>query len=120
MASKHARVHRRIERRRIESARAHRRTGRMLRVWDWPEEMAQDALGGRRWNSAATDCRDNPGAWLMATAKRERSIDCVGWTLIERKHDELAHEFDDLQQSRGPLRSMRRPRYGYRRRTCCA
>jgi RNA polymerase sigma factor (sigma-70 family) len=94
------RVHRRIEAVwRIEAARLIAGLVRMLRDVGLAEEMAQDALVAALEQWPIDGVPDNPGAWLMATAKR-RAIDRLRrLTLIERKHDELAHEFDDLQQA---------------------
>src|SRR5687767_5775375 len=61
--------------------------------------MAQDALLAalEQWPSAGTP--DNPGAWLMATAKH-RAIDSVRrGRMLERKHAGLAHELEELQQT---------------------
>ena len=45
---------------------------------------------------------DNPGAWLMATAKH-RAIDVLRrGTTLERKQQELAHELEQKQQRGGP------------------
>ena len=45
---------------------------------------------------------DNPGAWLMATAKH-RAIDVLRrGTTLERKQQELAHELEQRQQRGGP------------------
>src|SRR5262249_55391576 len=58
------------------------------------EELAQDALVAalERWPDSGVP--DNPGAWLMATAKH-RAIDQLRRRkLLEQKHHELAHDLD--------------------------
>ncbi len=58
------------------------------------EELAQDALVAalERWPESGVP--DNPGAWLMATAKH-RGIDVLRRrTLLERKHEELGRELE--------------------------
>ena len=59
---------------RIESARLIAGLTRMVRDVGLAEELAQDALVAalERWPD--TGVPDNPGAWLMATAKH-RAID---------------------------------------------
>jgi RNA polymerase sigma-70 factor (ECF subfamily) len=75
---------------RIESARLIAGLTRMVRDVGLAEELAQDALvkALERWPE--TGVPENPGAWLMATAKH-RAIDQLRHgTLVARKHDELA------------------------------
>src|SRR5262245_23852840 len=64
----------------------------MVRDVGLAEDLAQDALVAalERWPEAGIP--DNPGAWLMATAKH-RAIDRLRHaTLQERKHEELIRE----------------------------
>jgi RNA polymerase sigma factor (sigma-70 family) len=82
---------------RIESARLIAGLTRIVRDVGLAEELAQDALVAalEQWPKAGVP--DNPGAWLMATAKH-RAIDL--WRrekLLERKHQELGRELE-LQQ----------------------
>jgi RNA polymerase sigma factor (sigma-70 family) len=66
------------------------------------EDLAQDALVAalERWPEAGVP--DNPGAWLMATARR-RAIDTFRrGKLLDRKHAELAHELEELQDAAVP------------------
>lgn len=75
---------------RIESARLIGGLARMLRDVGLAEDLAQEALivALERWPS--TGIPDNPGAWLMTTAKR-RAIDRLRRAkMIERKHAELS------------------------------
>jgi RNA polymerase sigma-70 factor, ECF subfamily len=64
------------------------------------EELAQDALVAALEQWPESGVPDNPGAWLMATAKH-RAIDALrrGATL-ERKREELARELE-LERDRG-------------------
>jgi RNA polymerase sigma factor (sigma-70 family) len=88
---------------RIESARLIAGLARMVRDVGLAEELAQDALvtALERWPE--TGVPDNPGAWLMATA-RNRAIDLLRRDkLLERKHQELGHDLTE-QQDRAPER----------------
>jgi RNA polymerase sigma factor (sigma-70 family) len=79
---------------RIESARLIAGLARIVRDVGLAEELAQDALviALERWPESGVP--DNPGAWLMATAKH-RAIDLLRRkTLAERKHEELGRELD--------------------------
>ncbi|HXR63053.1 MAG TPA: RNA polymerase sigma factor [Rudaea sp.] len=79
---------------RIESAKLIASLARMVRDVGIAEELAQDALvvAIEQWPQSGVP--DNPGAWLMATAKH-RAIDKLRRDqLLERKHAELAHELE--------------------------
>jgi RNA polymerase sigma-70 factor (ECF subfamily) len=93
-------IHRRIDAVwRIESARLIAGLVRMVRDVGLAEELAQDALVAALESWPAGGVPDNPGAWLMATAKR-RAIDQLRrHTLIERKHDELGYEIELHQEA---------------------
>src|SRR5437870_4816611 len=70
----------------------------MVRDVGLAEELAQDALviALERWPESGVP--DNPGAWLMATAKH-RAIDHLRRkTFFERKHVELGHEIEARQE----------------------
>jgi RNA polymerase sigma factor (sigma-70 family) len=63
------------------------------------EDLAQDALVIALEKWPETGVPDNPGAWLMAAAKR-RAIDLFRRNkLLDRKHEELGHELDEKQES---------------------
>jgi RNA polymerase sigma factor (sigma-70 family) len=82
---------------RIESARLIAGLARIVRDVGVAEELAQDALVAalEQWPRAGVP--DNPGAWLMATAKH-RAIDLLRRReLLERKHEELGRELDARQ-----------------------
>jgi RNA polymerase sigma factor (sigma-70 family) len=77
---------------RIESGKLIAGLARIVRDVGVAEELAQDALvtALERWPE--TGVPDNPGAWLMATAKH-RAIDLFRRNkLRERKHEELSRE----------------------------
>jgi RNA polymerase sigma-70 factor, ECF subfamily len=62
------------------------------------EELAQDALVAalERWPESGVP--ENPGAWLMATAKH-RAIDTLRRNkLAERKHEEIGRELEAQQE----------------------
>ena len=57
------------------------------------EELAQDALvvALEQWPESGVP--DNPGAWLMATAKTSRaSTCCAAASWLERKHEEIGRD----------------------------
>ncbi len=83
---------------RIESARLIAGLVRMVRDISLAEEFAQDALVAALEQWPASGVPDNPGAWLMATAKR-RAIDRLRRIkLMERKHEELGRELEAAQE----------------------
>jgi RNA polymerase sigma factor (sigma-70 family) len=83
---------------RIESARLIAGIARMVRDVGLAEELAQDALvtALEKWPESGVP--DNPGAWLMATAKR-RAIDHLRrGKMLDRKHEEIGRELEAQQQ----------------------
>ena len=79
---------------RIESPRLVAGLVRMVRDVDLAEELAQDALVAALEHWPADGVPDNPGAWLMATAKR-RAIDRMRRnTLVRNKHEAHGHELE--------------------------
>ena len=77
---------------RIEQAKLIAGLARMLRDVGLAEELAQDALVAALEHWPKTGVPDNPGAWLMATAKH-RAIDRLRRTKLQaRKHEELGRE----------------------------
>jgi RNA polymerase sigma factor (sigma-70 family) len=77
---------------RIESARLIAGLARIVRDVGLAEELAQDALVAALEQWPESGVPQNPGAWLMATAKH-RAIDLVRRNKrIERKHEELGRE----------------------------
>ncbi len=87
---------------RIESARLIASLARMVGDVGVAEDLAQDALVAalERWPESGVP--DNPGAWLMATAKH-RAIDLLRRrTLLDRKHEQLGHELEAQQEMAVP------------------
>jgi RNA polymerase sigma factor (sigma-70 family) len=83
---------------RIESARVIAGLMRIVRDVGLAEDLAQDALLAalERWPESGVP--DNPGAWLMTTAKN-RAIDRLRKKqLSERKHEELGRELEARQE----------------------
>jgi RNA polymerase sigma factor (sigma-70 family) len=74
----------------------------MLRDIGLAEELAQDALVAALETWPKSGIPDNPGAWLMATAKR-RAIDRLRRNkLLARKHEQLGHEMELQQEMAEP------------------
>jgi len=82
---------------RIESARLIAGLARIVRDVGLAEELAQDALvvALEKWPEAGVP--DNPGAWLMATAKN-RALDRLRrGKVAERKHQEIGRDLEARQ-----------------------
>jgi RNA polymerase sigma-70 factor, ECF subfamily len=87
---------------RIESAKVIAGLARIVGDIGQAEDLAQDALVIALEKWPETGVPDNPGAWLMATAKH-RAIDLLRrQKLLERKHEQLGHELDSRQESAVP------------------
>src|SRR5579864_7448090 len=87
---------------RIESARVIAGLTRIVRDVGVAEELAQDALvvALERWPESGVP--ENPGAWLMATAKR-RAIDEMRRARMQaRKHEEIGRDADEEQGRAAP------------------
>lgn len=85
---------------RIESARLIAGLTRIVRDVGLAEDLAQDALVAALEQWPESGVPDNPGAWLMATAKH-RAIDHLRrGTLLDRKHEQIARELE-AEQERG-------------------
>lgn len=81
---------------RIERARLIAGLARLVRNVDVAEELAQDALVVALAEWPKSGVPDNPGAWLMAAAKR-RAIDALRRDKMrERKHGEIARTQDEV------------------------
>src|SRR6478735_7433090 len=77
---------------RIESARLIAGLARMVGDVGLAEDLAQDALLAALESWPESGVPDNPGAWLMATAKN-RAIDLLRrGKSYERKQEEMARE----------------------------
>ena len=84
---------------RIESPRLIAGLARIMGDVGIAEDLAQDALviALEKWPESGVP--DNPGAWLMATAKH-RAIDLLRRrSLRERKHAQLGHELAERQET---------------------
>jgi RNA polymerase sigma factor (sigma-70 family) len=87
---------------RIESARLIAGLARIVRDVGLAEELAQDALVAALEQWPKSGVPDNPGAWLMATAKH-RAIDLVRRAArLERKQEELGRELESRQDMAVP------------------
>jgi RNA polymerase sigma factor (sigma-70 family) len=87
---------------RIESARLIGGLARLVKDVGLAEDLAQDALVAalERWPESGVP--DNPGAWLMATAKH-RAIDHLRRRkLLDTKHEALGHELEAEQERTAP------------------
>jgi RNA polymerase sigma factor (sigma-70 family) len=85
---------------RIESARLIGGLVRLVRDLSLAEDLAQEALMAALASWAVSGIPDNPGAWLMATAKNRAWDGMRRQRMLARKHDELGraqvteHELD--------------------------
>jgi RNA polymerase sigma factor (sigma-70 family) len=87
---------------RIESARLIAGLARLVRDVGLAEDLAQDALLAALERWPVSGVPDNPGAWLMATAKH-RAIDQLRrHQMLERKHQELGYELEARQERAVP------------------
>jgi RNA polymerase sigma factor (sigma-70 family) len=87
---------------RIESAKLIAGLARIVRDVGIAEDLAQDALVAalERWPESGVP--DNPGAWLMATAKH-RAIDHLRRDQrLDRKHEELGRELEAQREMVAP------------------
>ena len=82
---------------RIESAKVIAHVARLVRDVGLAEELAQDALVAALEHWPTDGLPDNPGAWLMTTAKR-RALDRLRQDALHaRKQEELGHDIEALQ-----------------------
>ena len=83
---------------RIESAKVIASLARITGDVGLAEDLAQDALLAALERWPETGIPDNPGAWLMATAKH-RAIDMHRHSkLLERKHEQMVPELEERQE----------------------
>ena len=86
---------------RIESAKVIASVARLTRDVGLAEELAQDALVTALEQWPRCGIPDNPGAWLMTTA-RNRALDQLRRRrMVERKHEALASELEMEEQRSG-------------------
>jgi RNA polymerase sigma factor (sigma-70 family) len=87
---------------RIESARLIAGLTRIVRDVGLAEDLAQDALVAALEQWPESGVPNNPGAWLMATAKH-RAIDHLRrGTRLDRKHEQIALELEAEQERAVP------------------
>ncbi|HMF88502.1 MAG TPA: sigma factor, partial [Gemmatimonadaceae bacterium] len=87
---------------RIESAKLIAGIARIVRDVGVAEDLAQDALVAALEQWPGSGIPDNPGAWLMTTAKH-RAIDQLRRnTLHEHKHAQIGHELEAQQEMAVP------------------
>ena len=83
----------------IESARLIAGLTRIVHDVGRAEELAQDALVAALEQWPESGIPENPGAWLMATAKH-RAIDSLRRiTLADRKHEDLGREMAEREMA---------------------
>ena len=84
---------------RIESAKLIAGLTRIVRDVGQAEDLAHDALVAALEQGPESGIPDNPGAWLMATAKH-RAIDQIRRsTMAERKYGELGREVEEIEKT---------------------
>lgn len=76
----------------LEAAKLIARLTRMMRDVGRAEELAQDALVVALETWPVSGIPDNPGAWLMTTAKNRALNALQRDRMLDRKHEQLAHE----------------------------
>src|SRR5467141_3801051 len=87
---------------RIESPRLIAGLARIVRDVGLAEDFAHDALVAALEQWPQSGVPDNPGAWLMATAKH-RAIDLLRRNKrLERKHEELGRELEAQREGAMP------------------
>jgi RNA polymerase sigma factor (sigma-70 family) len=87
---------------RIESAKLIAGLARIVRDVGLAEDLAQDALVAAFEQWPASGVPDNPGAWLMTTAKH-RAIDAMRRDALHaRKHAQIGAELEDARERAVP------------------
>ena len=87
---------------RLESARVTAAVARMVRDIGVAEELAQDALVAALEHWPADGVPDNPGAWLMTTAKR-RALDHIRHRqMADARHEDIAADMEALGTTHVP------------------
>src|SRR5581483_1075833 len=85
---------------RIEQPRLITSLSRMLRDVPLAEDLTQEALLAALEHWPAAGVPDNPGAWLMATARRKAFDHLRRRRMLSSKHDVILR---DLQQEQGAM-----------------
>ena len=81
---------------RMESAKIIAKLARMLRDVGLAEELAQDALVTALEQWPTSGVPNNPGAWLMVTAKNRALDQLRRFKLLQRKHQTIANDAELL------------------------
>jgi len=87
---------------RIESAKVIAGLARMVGDVGLAEDLAHDALVAALEQWPKSGVPDNPGAWLMASAKHKAIDQLRRGKMLERKHAELAHGLEEEQEKAVP------------------
>src|SRR5439155_1330874 len=87
---------------RIESARLIAGLARMVRDVGLAEELAQDALVAALEKWPQSGVPENPGAWLMATARNQAIDHLRRGKRLEHKHEEIGRELELRQETSAP------------------
>ena len=82
---------------RMESAKIIAKLARMLRDVGLAEELAQDALVTALEQWPTSGVPNNPGAWLMTTAKNRALDQLRRFKLLQRKHETIAKDAELLE-----------------------
>jgi RNA polymerase sigma-70 factor (ECF subfamily) len=87
---------------RMESAKIIAKLARMLRDVGLAEELAQDALVTALEQWPTSGIPNNPGAWLMVTAKNRALDQLRRFKLLQRKHQTIANDAELLTTPPSP------------------
>ncbi len=87
---------------RLESARLIAGLARIVRDVGVAEELAQDALVAALEQWPTEGVPNNPGAWLMATAKHRAINFLRRGKMLDRKHEQIGHELEAQQELTTP------------------
>jgi RNA polymerase sigma-70 factor, ECF subfamily len=91
---------------RIEFPRLVAGLAKMVRDVGLAEEMAQDALVTALEKWPESGIPDNPGAWLMATAKHRAIDELRRNKRVERKHEEIGHGLESERDAMPDMEAM--------------
>ena len=83
---------------RIESPRLIAGLTRVVRDVGLAEDLAQDALVAALEKWPETGVPDNPGAWLMTTAKNRAINEIHRRKRAQRKHEEIGRDVSDEER----------------------
>jgi RNA polymerase sigma-70 factor (ECF subfamily) len=92
---------------RIESPKLIGALARLVRDVGLAEELAQEALVTALEKWPETGVPDNPGAWLMTTAKNRALDDLRRNQMLRGKHKQLGRELEEEQEASGAALAAR-------------